>query len=142
MKNLYKYDINLAGFTMIEMMVVLAIMSIVTIIAIPNYQHVIKKFQYLEGVHEAIPWRMQVEMCYWQHGDFEQCSMGEGGVGVFQSGRSIQVLEIEQGQIKITPWAKRGVTDDDVLLMSPQTIDGRIEWVYEGAALEKGYVSQ
>ena len=132
--------LDLAAFSMVEMVAVLAIMSVVTLLAIPNYQHLVKKFQYMEIIHEVIPWRIQVEMCYWHKGDFDVCSMGQSGIGVFRSGRAIDRLEIEQGYIQIVPHKRRGLTSNDTVMFRPKVIDDRIEWQYEGPAVSQGYL--
>lgn len=137
MMNRYLY---LKAFSMVEMVAVLAIMSIVTLIAIPNYQQLVKKFQYMEIIHEVIPWRIQVEMCYWHKGDFETCSMGHGGIGHFRSARAIAQLEIEQGYMYVVPQKRRGLKATDTVTFKPLVVDDRIEWSHEGPAVDQGYL--
>ena len=127
---------------MMELVVVLAVMSILTLIAVPNYRHIIGRFQYLEILHELAPWRIQVEMCFWQNGSLDSCSSGSGGINEFDTGHSIESLDVAQGYITIAPRARRGLSTDDQLVMAPYIDQQVLKWRYEGPAVEQGYVQQ
>lgn len=132
----------LRAFSMMELVVVLAVMSILTLIAVPNYQHIIGRFQYMEVLHESAPWRIQTEMCYWHHGSFDMCSSGEPGMRSFYQGQSISALDIENGEITITPQHRRSLSESDILVMTPEVHEGVLRWHYSGPAVESGYVQK
>lgn len=56
------------GFTLIELMIVVAIIGILAAIAIPNYQTYTKKAKFTEVVQSTAPFKIAVEGCFqdWQ----------------------------------------------------------------------------
>ena len=53
-----------AGFTLIELMIVVAIIGILAAIAVPQYQTYTKKAKFSEVVQATQPYKLGVELCY------------------------------------------------------------------------------
>lgn len=68
------------GFTLIELMIVVAIIGILAAIAIPSYQNYTRKAKFTEVVNALAPFKLGVETCFQDTGDLTQCAAGSNGV--------------------------------------------------------------
>ena len=55
---------NQKGFTLIELMIVIAIIGILAAIAIPAYQNYVKKAAYSEVISAMTSYKTAVDVCY------------------------------------------------------------------------------
>jgi type IV pilus assembly protein PilA len=69
------------GFTLIELMIVVAIIGILAAIAIPAYQNYTIRAQVTEGMTLAGGWKAAIAEYYAQNGAFPTCSATAGGPG-------------------------------------------------------------
>ena len=68
------------GFTLIELMIVVAIIGILAAVALPAYQDYTKKAKFAEVVSQVGAARTAVELCYQTEGALTDCDAGEGGI--------------------------------------------------------------
>jgi type IV pilus assembly protein PilA len=69
------------GFTLIELMVVIAIIGILAALAVPQYNTYTKKAKFSEVVNATAPFKLAVDMCYLYQQDLTQCGTpGTNGI--------------------------------------------------------------
>jgi len=97
------------GFTLIELMIVVAIIGILAAIAIPAYQNYTIRAQVTEGLTLAGGWKAAIAEYYAQNGAFPTCQSTTGGAGCVAAagvttGKYIQSVGVGPalGQIVIT----------------------------------------
>jgi type IV pilus assembly protein PilA len=71
---------NNRGFTLIELMIVIAMIGILATIAIPNYQLYMNKTKFTELVQAVEPFKTAVATCAMETGALKACANSENGV--------------------------------------------------------------
>jgi type IV pilus assembly protein PilA len=138
------------GFTLIELMIVIAIIGILAAIAIPAYQNYTIRSQVTEGLSLADGWKTSISEYYAQNGSFPTTSSTTGGAGsVAVSGASVgkyvgSVAVSTGGAIVVVYTgsqanSKLSVTANDTLALNPGLDSNQdVVWVCGTAATPTG----
>lgn len=130
MKNVQK------GFTLIELMIVVAIIAILAAIAIPQYQNYIIRTQVSEGMNLADGAKTAVSEFYTNKGAFPRSNTSAGlALAASITGKYVNTVNVASGPIVAT-FGKESNSkiSGDVLVLSPADIGGTITWNCKSSA--------
>ena len=69
------------GFTLIELMIVIAIIGILAAVAVPQYGQFTKRAKYAEVINATVPIRNAVNLCFLTSNVLKQCDDNSTGSG-------------------------------------------------------------
>ncbi|VEH56149.1 prepilin-type N-terminal cleavage/methylation domain-containing protein [Providencia rustigianii] len=83
---------NQKGFSLIEIMVVIAIISILSAIAIPGYQGYMQKAAMTDVLQTLLSYKNSVELCSFNQGSFLGCNGGKNNIPSGIKGKYLKIL--------------------------------------------------
>ncbi len=118
---------NQSGFTLIELMIVVAIIGILAAVAIPAYQDYTKRANVMEGIGLATSAKTGITEFYNAQGKYPPGNPSAGlATATSISGNAVQSVIVVNGLITITYNAR--VASGATLDLSPITGSGAIQW--------------
>lgn len=128
---------NQQGFTLVELMIVIAIIAILSAIGLPAYQNYLQKAALTDMLQTAMPFKTAVELCAIEHGGVESCSAGSNGVPGAKGSRYVSAVTVQSGVLALTGQESlNGLT----VTMSPvwESTEGQISWQRTCATTQTG----
>ena len=129
------------GFTLIELMIVVAIIGILAAIAIPAYQDYIARSQMTEAMSLASGQKTNVTETYGQIGTFTGITSGTNGIPAATdiSGSYVNDVAVADGVITATMKATgvSGGIVSETLTLTPTDAGGSVTWACTSSAEQK-----
>ncbi len=135
------------GLTLLELMIVIAIIGILAAIAIPGYQNYSNRAKFAELIQGTAPFKLAVTTCMHEHDNLTTCgtpgqngipdnfkaeNQSKGYVASIEVGKNAQILATSQ-RIRVNK------LDHFTYILTPiYQANGQLRWDVSGTCLQQG----
>lgn len=130
------------GFTLIELMIVIAIIGILAAIAIPAYQNYVIRAQVSEGLAMSSGAKVAIWDYFTDHGSYPPSNESAGlALPASLASHYVTSIDIAGGKIRVEYGNESNVAiKNATLTLSPSTAGGSIDWRCNSSDLKPAYL--
>jgi type IV pilus assembly protein PilA len=128
---------HLSGFSLLELMIVISIISILTAISIPTYQNYTKRARFVEVISAAGIYKTAVSLALQQGASLAELSNGLHGIPLQpKASKNLATVEVDNG---IVIAKGSDMVNGATYILTPSADGGT--WTVSGTCLEIGLCS-
>ena len=118
------------GFTLIELMIVVAIVGILASVALPTYQDYTIKARVSAAIYSSLSLKTAVGMCVQENGGvLSNCDTGSAGIPVFNATKEVASAKVVDGAVELTLGTGIGTgVDGKTITFTPTVGTSSITW--------------
>lgn len=115
------------GFTLIELMVAVAIITVLSSIGIPSYQRYLQKAALIDMLQAIMSYKTAIELCVFEKNSITGCNAGSNDIPETKTTRYVKSMKILNGVITLSG---QQILDGLTIVMTPKknNNDG-LSWV-------------
>lgn len=122
------------GFTLMELLIVIAIVGILSAITIPSYQHYLRRARFTEVIMATTPYKMAVALALQEGDPITELACGVDNIPAAPAAtKNLAQLDIQQGIITATATAAAG---GYTYVLTPDAVGS--QWTVSGTCLDAG----